>query len=88
MQAICKKQHRHAAIFSNLPDSQADDGRHKCAACAYEAGFMDGINNQPSNYGKIVHSLLDRQAGIVRHKDPEAVYDMGYADGKSKFDGC
>lgn len=29
-------------IMDSLPNSQAGEGRHKCAYCAYEAGLRQG----------------------------------------------
>ena len=41
----CTKKHSEIQqIMSNLPYSQGGNGRHKCAACAYEAGHMAGYN--------------------------------------------
>lgn len=40
----CK--HGNAApldLLAGLPPSQAGAGRHKCAVCAYEAGFEAGL---------------------------------------------
>ncbi len=39
---------RHGAqavslILSKLPESQAGAGRHKCATCAFQFGFQDGV---------------------------------------------
>lgn len=82
---ICDQQHRYAAFFDTLPDSQGEEGRHKCAGCAYEQGFNAGLNNQQSNYAGIVQNLPDSQAGTVRHKAPEAAYNRGYDEGKAKF---
>jgi len=85
--SICKKEHRYAGLFAGLSDSQADDGRHKCAGCAYELGLTAGLNNKPSDYNGIVHALPDSQAGTVRHKDPEAAYNLGYKEGQDKYAG-
>ena len=85
--SICNKAHRYAEHFVGLPDSQADDGRHKCAGCAYELGLMAGLNNKTSDYSGIVHTLPGSQAGTVRHKDPEAAYNLGYKEGKKKYTG-
>ncbi len=30
-------------MLEELPQSQAGTGRHKCAVCAYNAGFQDGV---------------------------------------------
>ena len=32
--------HAHADTIADLPESQAGLGRHKCAICAYQAGFQ------------------------------------------------
>ena len=41
----CKKDHTQIQrIMSTLPTDQGGVGRHKCAACAYEAGFEEGYN--------------------------------------------
>ncbi len=85
--SVCNKNHRYAQEFENLPLSQAEDGRHKCAGCAYEKGFEHGLNNQRRNYEKIVQTLPDSQAGTVRHKDASEAYAAGYADGQRKFKG-
>lgn len=82
---ICNEAHREAEIFESLPEDQGGAGRHKCAGCAYERGFCDGLNNIPSRFASIVSSLPDSQAGTVRHKDPEAAYDLGYKEGSRRF---
>ena len=79
---ICKSKHRYANIFSSLNLSQAEDGRHKCAACAFEKGFSDGISNV-YDYESIVQHLPYSQAGKVRHKDPEQAYALGVKYGRS-----
>lgn len=30
-------------VLRALPESQAGEGRHKCAVCAYDAGYKDGL---------------------------------------------
>lgn len=82
---VCEKNHRYAEIFKELSPDQGDDGRHKCAGCAYELGFTDGLNNRLANYQGQVASLLDSQAGTVRHKDPEEAYNLGYKEGQKKY---
>ena len=81
----CTKSHRYAELFKQLEDSQAEEGRHKCAGCAYEIGFMDGLNNKDYRYGEIVSELPESQAGTVRHKDTQQAYDIGYEEGKIKY---
>lgn len=43
--SICTKDHIGAvpAAVHSLPKSQAGAWRHKCAACAYDLGYQDGI---------------------------------------------
>ena len=67
-------------MFRTLKDSQGADGRHKCAACAFEKGFHDGINND-YNYSSVVDTLPYSQAGSVRHKDPYEAYNLGFQCG-------
>lgn len=32
-------------VLQDLPESQAGEGRHKCAYCAYEAGYAKGYRD-------------------------------------------
>lgn len=77
---ICNKAHRHASMFDALPEDQGGAGRHRCAACAYEKGYADGLQRK-----KIINldldSLPQSQAGTVRHKSPHAAYALGYLRG-------
>lgn len=81
---ICKKDHRYDELFLSLPDSQSTgDGRHKCAACAYEMGIDDGKKGNPrKNIGEL-NSLPDSQAGTVRHKSAKDTYDLGYDEAQN-----
>lgn len=77
---ICTKEHRYNEIFKDLPFSQGGDGRHKCAGCAYEIGYMDGFNSG------VKQSIFEldlpfSQAGYIRHKDTQSAYDLGYSKG-------
>ena len=79
-QKICNKEHRYLENLRNLPDNQKfDEGRHKCAGCAYEKGLEDGIDGNPKNLD--FSELPFSQAGTVRHKSPQAAYDKGYQEG-------
>lgn len=80
----CQKNHRKAVSLEDLPLSQAGDGRHKCAGCAYESGFEAGFNDDLSDFSGIVDNLPESQAGTVRHKDAEAAYNRGYDAGVEK----
>ena len=44
---ICKKAHRYLPNLAQLPDSQAGDGRHMCAGCAYEQGYTMDLKTYP-----------------------------------------
>lgn len=81
---ICKKDHRHLDIFKDLPYyDQGGSGRHKCAGCAYELGFNDGLERKEHLHIDL-DILPESQAGTVRHKSPLAAYAKGYYDGVAK----
>lgn len=42
----CEKQHRYDPQYNNLPVDQGGAGRHRCAGCAYERGYEDGLNRK------------------------------------------
>lgn len=42
----CNKIHRYDPLFNSLPFDQGGAGRHKCAGCAYDRGYQDGLNRQ------------------------------------------
>lgn len=84
MASICKKEHRYAESFKNLPESQSpEQGRHLCAACAYEEGFSDGLNHKKRSLESL--NLPYSQAGTVRHKSAQAAYNLGWEEGNQKF---
>lgn len=76
----CAKSHRYAAQFENLPVDQGGSGRHRCAGCAYDRGFVDGQARKES-LEMDLDSLPESQAGSVRHKSLHAAYAKGYLDG-------
>ncbi len=76
----CDKSHRYDHMFENLPDHQGGAGRHKCAGCAYEAGWEAGYKRQEKLDIRL-SSLPDSQAGTVRHKSPHAAFALGYQHG-------
>ena len=80
---ICKKDHsRIQSIMEHLPIDQGGWGRHKCAACAYEKVYQDGLNHvEQIDLEKIMKELDKSQAGAQRHKSPQAAYAKGYYDG-------
>lgn len=66
----------------SLPTDQGGVGRHKCAACAYEAGYQAGYNLDGSlSIDNVLGNLEESQAGAQRHKSPHAAYALGYYDG-------
>ena len=68
--------------MTTLPTDQGGIGRHKCAACAYEAGFQAGYDlNGNLNIDDVLDNLEESQAGAQRHKSPHAAYALGYYDG-------
>ena len=65
----------------SLPIDQGGIGRHKCAACAYEQGYQDGLNHKEIiNLESILSNLEESQAKGQRHKSPHAGYAKGYYD--------
>lgn len=76
----CTKKHRYNDIFNNLPDDQGGSGRHRCAGCAYDRGYQDGLLKKES-IDLDLDSLPESQAGTVRHKSPHAAYAEGYKKG-------
>jgi len=76
----CTKEHRYNDIFNNLPDDQGGSGRHRCAGCAYDRGYQDGLLKKES-IDLDLDSLPESQAGTVRHKSPHAAYAEGYKKG-------
>lgn len=79
----CSKNHSAIQnIMAQLPVDQGGVGRHKCAACAYERGFRDGLNRKEQiNLSQILDELEESQAQQQRHKSPHAAYALGYLNG-------
>lgn len=81
---ICKKNHRYADILSTLSLSQnSETGRHRCAGCAYEAGLIDGLNNEKHSLDEL--DLPYSQAGTGRHRSAQEAYNLGWAKGNKDF---
>lgn len=51
-------------IMKYLPENQSGVGRHKCAYCAYEQGYADGLRRA----GDTLRTLLLREAGSNEQK--------------------
>lgn len=79
----CNKDHsKLERKMLSLPTDQGGVGRHKCAACAYEAGYQAGYNLDGSlSIDNVLGNLEESQAGAQRHKSPHAAYALGYYDG-------
>lgn len=77
---ICDNDHRHDNKFNPLPHDQGGAGRHRCAGCAYDAGYQAGLQRL-ENLILDLDELPESQAGTVRHKSPHAAYAQGYYDG-------
>ena len=81
----CNKDQTEAdRIIAGLPIRQGGTGRHKCAACAYEAGFENGQNRNVSfDINGFINKLERSQKGVRRHKDPLEAYSIGFFHGLS-----
>lgn len=79
----CNKDHsKLERKMLSLPTDQGGVGRHKCAACAYEAGYQAGYNLDGSlSIDNVLSNLEESQAGAQRHKSPHAAFALGYYDG-------
>lgn len=79
----CKKNHSNLeSIMSSLPTDQGGVGRHRCAACAYEAGYRAGYNlDETLCIDYVLTNLEESQAGAQRHKSPHAAFALGYYNG-------
>lgn len=47
----CKHGSSAPNAINSLPESQGKPGRHKCAACCYDAGYRAGM----ANVASIIH---------------------------------
>ena len=79
----CNKKHRYWDSFNSLPHDQGGYGRHKCAGCAYEAGYNAGLNRE-EKININLDELPISQAGTIRHKSPHAAFAEGYRAGVEK----
>jgi hypothetical protein len=79
----CNKDHRYWDGFKSLPYDQGGFGRHKCAGCAYEAGYRAGLNRE-EQININLDALPESQAGTIRHKSPHAAFAEGYRAGIEK----
>lgn len=79
----CKINHSNLeTIMLSLPTDQGGVGRHKCAACAYEAGYRAGYNLDGTfSIDNVLRNLEESQASAQRHKSPHAAFALGYYNG-------
>lgn len=79
----CKKEHENVqSIMEELSLDQGGVGRHKCAACAYERGYQDGLQRKENiDLTSVIDSLEESQAKAQRHKSPHEAWARGYQDG-------
>ncbi len=82
----CEKKHQNLeSQMNSLPTDQGGIGRHKCAACAYEAGYKAGYALDGSlSIDSVLSGLEESQAGAQRHKSPHAAFALGYYNGVCK----
>lgn len=81
-----KDSHNHrklAQYFSDKPEDQSDNGRHKCAGCAYIIGYYLGYNRKNLDLNKVIESLPISQAEPQRHHDPIRAINDGYNQGRT-----
>ena len=75
----CKKEHSDIQnLLAMLPNSQGGPGRHKCAACAFEEGYTDGMNGVKREVDSVLETLPEGQAKNQRHKSCETAYEKGF----------
>lgn len=79
----CNKDHSSAdLIVKDLPISQGNFERHKCASCAYEKGLENGtlklLNFDLENF---ISNLEESQKGDRRHRSAIEAYTLGFFHG-------
>lgn len=79
----CNKPHTKTDIIvEDLPIGQEGAGRHRCASCAYDIGFENGlVRAENINLENILDNLEDSQKGARRHRSSHAAYSLGYYNG-------
>lgn len=76
---ICKNPHRYNPTFLSLPEYQGQEGRHKCAACAFELGIKDALEGRAMAQNDLVLANIPfSQTGTVRHRDAYEAYVRGW----------
>lgn len=79
----CNKNHTETdLIVRNLPISQGNFERHKCASCAYEMGLENGTNKILNfNLEAFITNLDESQKGDRRHRSAIEAYTLGFFHG-------
>ena len=79
----CNKNHSNSdAIVRNLPISQGNFERHKCASCAYEKGLENGkLKVLNFDLKLFISSLEESQKGDRRHRSAIEAYTLGFFHG-------
>lgn len=75
----CNKTHPNTPpdVLAELPNSQkkSTGGRHKCAACAYEAGLQEGIRRARKALATVARGAMPRNIVTGKRVEPES--DLG-----------
>lgn len=79
----CNKNHTETdLIVKDLPISQGNFERHKCASCAYEMGLQNGTNKILNfNLEHFITHLDESQKGLRRHRSAVEAYTLGFFHG-------
>jgi hypothetical protein len=78
-------------VLKNIHDSQAGATRHKCAICAYTAGYLHGMSSPDfacpvqNTLNVTLNNLPESQAGIGRHKCCVCAYHRGFEMGNNRY---
>lgn len=78
--------HNHINLinyFAYQPEDQGDEGRHKCAGCAYIIGYHIGYNNKHYDLESVISMIPDSQAQPQRHHDPKRSANDGFNQGRT-----
>jgi hypothetical protein len=79
----CNKDHNETdLIVKDLPISQGNFERHKCASCAYEQGLENGVKKLLNfDLEDFISNLEESQKGYRRHRSPIEAYTLGFFHG-------
>ena len=79
----CNKEHKETdLVVKNLPISQGNFERHKCASCAYEKGLENGKQKLLNfDLEVFISKLEESQKGYRRHRSAIEAYTLGFFHG-------